>query len=243
MRRRKTVAIASRVPASRRLATVAMVKSILHRNAETKLVGRFNSTDYNQYINTAADARPLLPSLPQGVTDNTRVGNKIVPRGLLVSMTLSLNQDSLENPVPPSFTILPRVLVLTQKDTGDMAFIESGGGFDISHLMDYGTGEHAFSGGLDDYMAPVNKDAFSVHKDIKTKLTYGNVEANPSICRTYKFWIKCPKTLEYNDNQNYPRNFAPFFCAAYAKPDNTVDIAAITALKITYTSTLYFEDA
>jgi len=114
-------------------------------------------------------------------------------------------------------------------------------GFDATHLLDHGTGEHQFDGYLIDYSSPINKDGFIVHKDIRTKLSTGTQEYNGMITRTFKIWVKCPKVLNYLDNETYPTNFAPFLAVGFANPDNILKLGAV--LGVAYTSTLYYEDA
>lgn len=226
--------------ANTRLATIGKVKRMIHQNAETKLVGyAFNASKNQQIIASVADVLPLLPQLPQGVTDNQRLGNRVTPKGILVNVTLTLRTD-LEG-YPKGSVIMPRILCLSQKAQSNLDGLLAGG-MDASHLIDYGTGEHLFAGTLHDYHGPVNKEAFVVHKDIKTKISSNTVEQGMPITKTFKFWIKCPKNLTYNDNQTYPRNFAPFMAIGFAKPDNVVDDPQVSALQVFYTTTLYFED-
>jgi len=222
---------------SSKLATVGTVKKMISGSQETKFIGDGGTALYNQYISTPGDLVPLLPGLPNGDTENERIGAKVSPKGILVTMTLSLSKDNAH----PGDVILPRILVLRSKNDNDMASLISNGGAQ-SYLLDSGTGQHAFSGLQADYRCAVNTNQFTVLKDIKTKLAMNYQEADSLLTRTYKFWIKCPKTLLYNDSQNYPRNFAPFFYASYAQADNTVDGSTTTKLRVDWSSTLYFKD-
>lgn len=220
------------------IATVGKVKQMLKGDVETKLIGEIATSNYNQYISTPGDLAPLLPSLAQGTTDNTRVGNKVNPSGILVTMTLSMNADSAR----PGDVILPRIMVLSQKDNLDMGSLISNGGAQ-SYLLDGGFGVHPFAGAQYDYRCPINTAQFTVHKDIKTELSLGSVETNGIYQKTYKFWVKCPKTLLYNDSQNYPRNFAPFFYASYAQANGQIGTTLETKLRVDWTSTLYYKDS
>lgn len=222
--------------ANKKLATVGLVKKLIARNAETKLVGITHSAQHNNRINTPGDAYPLLPPLSQGTGDNDRIGNRITPKGLLVTVNVYLNDAAN---TPPQTILLPRILCLRDKINNDSA----GLAVDFSHLLDHGQGEHAFNGNLYDYRSPINRDAFIVLKDIKTILCMGSAEMNNMYIRTFKFWIKCPKTLEYNDGQTYPTNFAPFICMGFAEGNGAVPTDGYLGVVMDHTSTLYYEDA
>lgn len=222
--------------ASKKLATVGLVKKMIARNAETKFIGLNHSAQYNNRINTSADAFPLLPPLVQGTGDNQRIGNRITPKGLLVTVNIYLN-DSAQTPAQT--VILPRILCLKDKICNSTPDLN----VDFTHLLDWGQGEHAFGGTLADYRAPINRDAFTVLKDIHTALCMGTAEMNNMYIRTYKFWIKCPKVLEYNDNQSYPTNFAPFICQGFALGNGAVPTDGYLGVVMDHTSTLYYEDA
>lgn len=210
---------------------------MIHKNAENKFVGVSQSLQFNNRISVAGDFLGLLPPLSQGTTDNTRIGNRVTPRGLLVTMNVYLSPDQT---TPPQTVLLPRIFILKNKT---IAYQPNLSGLDPTRLLDYGNGEHAFSGTLENYRSPVNTDYYTVVKDIKTQLSMGSVEANGMYIKTYKFWVPCPKVLDYNDGQTYPTNFAPFMCAAFAVGDGSVPTDAYLGITVDWTSTLYYEDA
>lgn len=225
---------------SNKLATVRLVKKMIHRNMENKLAGTQYGVQFNAQINSAGDAYGLLPSISNGTGDNARVGNRINPRGLLVTVQVYITDTSL---IPPSTVFLPRILVLQQKSqTG----YQPGLSVDFSKLLDHGQGEGSFTGDLMSYRSPINTDCFHVYQDIKTKLCLGNGngDENPNIIsKVFKFWVPCPKTLLYGDAQQYPQNFAPFITMGYATGQNVVTPPESTFVTMDWTSTLYYEDA
>lgn len=220
-----------------KLATVGMVKKILHKNAETKYAGVVYNASFNNRITAPGDVIQILPSITQGVDNNTRVGNKITPRGLKVVVTMT----AVNVQASPGLTILPRLLILSAKSMKDWVNLPSQ--VDLTKLLDDGRGERAFSGDILDYQAPVNKEYFIVHKDIKTKICLGTVEQNLGRTVTYTFWIKCPKVLNYDDGMVDPNNFAPWLSCAYALGDFSVPSDGYLPMKLAMTSTLYYEDA
>lgn len=233
----KAVAPAVAKPApSRQLATLQQVKRMISGSAENKLAGLALTANFNQTISAPSDIYGLLPALPQGTNDNQRIGNRITPKGLRVAITLSINSEVIDQGV----SILPRLFVMSCKS---IKFQPNISGIDETRLLDYGTGEHTFTGNQWDYMSPVNKDYVVVHKDIKTKLCENTLETNGIFSRTFIFTVKCPKTLDYNDGQSYPNNFAPFMCLAYARGDGAVEPLTTLGLHAEWTSTLYYEDS
>lgn len=238
VRKRKAGKRNAKRSASKRLATVAQVKRMIAGKEERKLIGVNDSQSYNQYISTPGDLVPLLPPLAVGVADTERVGNKVNAKYLKVSMTLSMNADSAR----PGDVILPRIFVVSNKDQRDMAALISNGG-PQSYLLDGGYGAHGFAGNQGDYRCPINTNQFTVHKDIKTELSLNSVESNGIYQKTFNFTVKCPKVLLYNDSQNYPRNFAPFFYASYAQANGVVGTTLETKLRVDWTTTLYYTDS
>lgn len=205
---------------------------------ENKLAGTQYQVQFNGQIDSAADAYGLLPSIMLGTGDNARIGNRITPRGLLVTLNVYMSTDAGS---PPGTTLLPRIIVAAQKSTNGY---QPAASVDFARLLDWGQGEHDFTGTLADYRSPINRDAFHVYKDIKTKISIGNGDENMNvISKTYKFWIPCPKTLNYVDTQNYPQNFAPFICLGYARADGVAPNPGYLGVTMDWTTTLYYEDA
>jgi len=223
--------------ANSRVATVGMVKKILHKNAETKFVGLTYNATFNNRINTPGDMIQILPDLPQGGTNNTRIGNKVTPRGLKVVVTIT----SMDVNPSAGFTILPRLFILSAKSVKDWQFAPSV--VDLTKLLDDGVAERPFMGDITDYQAPVNKEYFIVHKDVKTKICLGTDEQNLGRTKTYTFWIKCPKVLNFDDALVNPNNFAPWLSMGFACSDFSVPTDAYLPVRLALTSTLYYEDA
>lgn len=226
--------LARRARANKRVATVGLVKRLINKNVENKLHG----TAYNRQfppVVTTTSCYGLLPPISQGTTDNARIGNRINPRGLLVNLTVYPTDDAT---IPPGTVFLPRIMVVSQKATSGY---QPNATPDVGNLLDYGGGEHTFSGNMWDYTAPINTDHFVVHKDIKTKITLGNGDENPHLCKTFKFWVPCPKTLTYDDGQQYPQNFAPNLIVGWANGREYP--FTDTYVSCSWTTTLYYEDA
>lgn len=225
---------------SKKLATVATVKKLINRTREVKLIGQVLTTQQQAFINSPGMFLPLIPALAQGDTDNQRTGNKIRPRGLRVAVTVTYG----DSPVTPiaSNVIYFRILALSDKKMRHipLAIAQT----DPSHLLDSGTGEHAYLARIQDYQAPVNPEAYTLHKDIRGQFTFGTSEINPRKSYTYVFNIKCPKVLDYLDNQTFPSNFAPMIVMGYSFADGTIPgTDQFTPVKMDLATTLYYDDA
>lgn len=220
--------------ANRKVATVALVKKLIHKNMENKLAG-FSLTRAFPPAVTSTSCYGLLPTISTGTTDNARIGNRINPRGLLINLVVHPSDDAT---IPAGTTFMPRIMIVSQRSTsGYQPSVVP----DVGRLLDFGGGEHSFAGTLNDYTCPINTDSYTVHKDIKTMVCVGNGDANPNQARVFKFWIPCPKTLVYDDAQQYPQNFAPQLILGWA---NALDYPFIDIyVTATWTSTLYYEDA
>lgn len=233
VRRKRAV----RARSNRKLATVSLVKKMIHRNMENKFNGTSYAVEFNGVITSSGDAYGLLPPISTGTSDNARIGNRITPRGLLVTCSVYCTSDQS---TPPQTVLLPRIFVLKSKA---ISYQPNLTGWNYLKLLDHGQGEHAFDGTLMSYRSPVNTDAFTVVKDIKTQLCMGSVEQNPNYIKHFKFWVPCPKVLEYNDGDTFPQNFAPFLCLGFATGDGGVPTDGYLGVSMDWTTTLYYEDA
>lgn len=238
MKSRAKMAVARRANLNRKVATVGLVKKMIHQNMENKLAGTAFNVQFNAQIDSVYDAYGLLPTIPLGTGDNARIGNRITPRGLLVQANVYITPDTT---LPYGTVLMPRIICFSQKSTNGF---QPGISVDFTRLLDHGQGEHAFLGDLASYKDPINTDSFKVYKDIKTRICLGNGDANPNvISKTFKFWVPCPKTLLYDDGQTYPQNFAPFICVGFATGQGFITPPESTFLTMDWTTTLYYEDA
>jgi len=227
---------AKRKAANRKLATVGQVKALLHKNVETKYMGLTYNAGFNNRISGTSDLIKIIPDISSGTGNNDRLGNKITPKGLKVVVSMTVNQVNGSTSIP----MLPRLMVLSAKNVKAWTDIAS---VDVTKFLDDGVAERAFGGDITDYQCPLNKEYVIAHKDIKTELSLGTAEQNGQRTRTYTFWIKCPKVLNYNDFDVTPTNFAPFLCMGFAVGDFSVPSEAFLGVRLALTSMLYYEDA
>lgn len=234
-----------------------MVKTAIHKEIENKRVGSVGvDATFNSGI-AGNEAYSLLPPIAPAVSGasngNTRIGDKVRPRTLIVRGTVQWDHTfASANYCPPATA---RLLILTQKNikVGTGSTIPN---FDASHLLKDNIGTDVarqYNGGAFDNLAPINTQLFKVYMDKKVKLLpYLNTPQAATqlmaagTTRTYSFVkkIKCPASLTFDDgNGNFANNFAPFFCFGAVCDDGTPAYTLQTPWRVRVSSILDYEDA
>lgn len=231
-------------------AVTKIVKSVIARNQENKMIGWL--TEENVAHNTAigaADCVPLVQQIAPGVSAQQRVGDRIKPRSLRVKGVVSFQPDTCTT----QQNLYVRIIIASQKNLKVGSEIVAGG-VDTAHLLRpgyVGGDQIAFSGLTRNLTEPINKDLFRVYLDKVVKLTVSSVtgggkEQMPLYSARYSFRMKqMPAYLTYDDgNGNWANNFAPFFCMGYAFSDGTgPDLPTYTRLINNCSTFLEYEDA
>lgn len=227
----------------------ALVKKEIARTSENKLIGWRveDDTQHNSPIG-AADCYPLLQTISQGVTSQSRLGDKIKPKSLKVKGVLSYQPDTCST----SQNIYARIVILAQKNIKTGSAV-AGGGVDAGHLLRpglVGAPETSFDGTTEALTYPVNRDLFRVYMDKIVKLTPslvtgGGREAMPLYSTRWAYNFKSlPAGLSWDaGNGDWANNFAPFLAVGYAFSDGSAADILTTRLIHNVTSILEFEDA
>lgn len=236
-------------------AVTRVVKRVLSRQDEVKHVGaQVVDAAFNSSISASSECYPILPSVTEGTAGHQRIGNKIKPKYLIVKGHLQYDHGFMGNFAPPSTV---RVMILTQKNIKTSSDV--GSRADVDHLLKDNVGTdvgRAYTGGMFDNLAPINKDLFGVVMDRKFKMLpqlytgLGNTQDTNTKTlsgtqRTYTFYkkIKCPATLTFDDgNSNVVNNYAPFVCLGAVTDDGSGPFSLNTPYHLTVQSELYFTD-
>lgn len=223
-----------------------LMRNLINKDIENKEVGFIvEQTSHNSAI-TAADCQPLIQAIPEGTDGESRLGDRIKPKSLVVQGTIALDP----NFQPDTKPFYVRVLMLTQKDIKVSTQV-SAGGVDTAHLLRPalpGAPEIAFTGAGFQLNVPVNDNKFRVLMD-KTYLFCPTAAASgfPLTNAQVKFKKvikKLPATLSYDQgNGNYANNYAPFLAIGYAYPDGSAPDVINTRVYTQVMSKLSFEDA
>jgi len=211
---------------------------------------------------TLSNIVPIMPPIAQGLTDSSRVGDKIRP----LSMSIHFDVSMFSKNVNANF-LLVRLLCLSDKaikTTLDLPFTAgSHVGTPVdTQLFDYGNGVNGgFNGSPYDVNWRVNRKRYTVHHDRVFKLVkgYGQLPHSTNevpyagsvqcidhwMTQRFTLKIKCPKELKYQtDLDLFPTNFAPFWAVGFVQPDGdgTVDYLA-NQIMVNYTTHFDYEDA
>lgn len=243
--------------ATQRKAVRAIAKEVIRKEAEDKFVSTNGTTSFNQTISGPGECYPLMPRVPQGVDDYQRVGDKVRPKYLIVRGTVQYDISSLAGTdwMPPNTA---RVMILEQKNVPYTGNVSSQ--VDTAHLLkdNNGTGVgRPYAGGPYDNLAPINTDTFKVYMDRKIKFNWFTrpinessvpfVQGNVGNDRAKSFYckIKLPSTLTFDPaGGNWPIKPAPFICMGGVNDDfDSAFSLSTTPYRMTWVSTLYYEDA
>lgn len=254
-RRKKTIKRSS-VP----LSVKKYVKTELHRNVENKgyqvqwsqTLGGYNSSN-------TLYAFPLTPyvgglNIGQGVTQSTRIGNKIRPMYLRWNFILSLRPyDVSTNPAPQPCEVMLMICSLRP------AIGELPTAVDINNLYQSNATSIAPSGQLIDLTQKLNTDLFQVHKTMRFKIgfssnsgtgsnaayqSYNNNDYKVNINRSLNITKYCPKVITYNDNSSTPTSRCVFALWSIVPSTGGTSFAAgVTPVRLDSTVMLDYEDA
>lgn len=236
-----------------RAAVGRIARAAVSKAAEDKFVGAHYTNTFNDVIGNVGDALPLMPAIGPGTADFQRNGDRVTGKYLYVK---GMVQYTVGSAYYPPRTC--RALVLSQKNIKTTGQITAGA-VDLTHLLkdNIGTGTaRAYSGGVFDNLAPINKDLFHVFMDRKFRFKFrqntattdpntmaGAMMEGTNPTRYFTCRIKLPKTLTFDDgNGNYPNNFAPFFCLGAVSDDGSAPYTTGTPWQVQVQSIAYYED-
>lgn len=233
------------------------VKRVVHRMAENKTI---TADAANESI-TPCDgvtAAPyfinLLPSIGQGVTQATRVGNQIrIVRNHIKGYINMLDYNASTNPM--KCPIIVKMWVVSWK-LANPAFTQPSL-TEFSTFFQRGSSTTNFTGGMLDMLRDVNSDAWTVHKTktfelsnagaFNTSLNYNPISnQNPSGVWSHKYSFnlgKYAKLLKYNDiTPTSPTNKNLYLVIQTVRADGASVVAGNVYCENHFQNTLYFED-
>jgi len=255
-------AAARKVPKTKQ-AQVALIKSVISREIETKFRSQAPviKVGYNGTIDNS-DIISLLPRLVQQQPGSAgciyeREGSKISPKKLNIKCMVNLTEG-----LSRSTNIVVCYYVLTHKSFKhfpDLATQQN-----IATAL-FKTGDSNETFGFDgQYLNstfPINDAEYVVLKQgkfllgkntgaIQDSTTAGNqpVYGNHT-CKLLNFDVKCPSKLVYDQDSNsprlvyYPNNFAPFMVMGYYHQDQSATDEVNTDITVTLRHSLFYDDA
>jgi len=237
------------------------IRAVVAQQEETKYVANcFSAANtpltpiYNPdgQISVLGDFVPAIPQVVQGTDDHQRIGNKINPKSLAVSLKISLNATDLSQNA-----IMCVIYYGTSKTEKTW---QSANPLSTPAILDDGDGTNSsFLGNRFDLTKPLDRKLVTakriVFKLAKTSglMNYdagigpdGNfATSNGPSEKTILLRFKPPKTLVYQQQASvYPVNYAPWyaigFCHTDGSPYNPGDAKL---LSVTPQVHMYYKDA
>lgn len=231
-------------------AVTAVVKQVIARETENKYVGWKIEANvaHNSAIGTG-DPQPILGDIVLGTSSQNRLGEKIRPKRLTVSGTLSMQSTSFNT----SQVLYARVIIAAQKTIKTSAGVA--GNVDVMNLLSpgfTGAATQQFTGIAQELSYPVNRDSFRVYMDKIVKLcpvytltANQGIVPTPNSCFRWSYTFKkMPSAFSFDaTNGDKVLNFAPFVAIGYCYADGTSPDVVATKLNSCVNSRLIFEDA
>lgn len=235
------------LPKSEQKAVAKIARSVVNRKLETQQVGTNEEYAYTAIYGSTLPTGgtpqlfPCMPQLSQGITDETRKGNKVSPTRLTTDLRFVFNEDAIISTptgnVPASqagwdITVhvwygfvkrFKRVDWLVQNEITILG----------EHLQDVTGTSVPWTGTLADETLDINKDVLTMkHKTLRMYKNAGLANAldvvSPSLstpmseAKRMRLNWKVPKTFVYNeDGALIPENYAPFIIVGYCHNDAT----------------------
>lgn len=187
---------------------VRLIKSNIMRNQETKYIQA--SVTGAVVKNTIVDTNVLnlIPTIVQGTGEANRIGNKISPTSLKVTLTITCFNQAVSTP-PIYFDIYIFKFKAANPNYGNPTLI------DMQEFLDANNGSTGYVGDILSGLRPLNNDKFKqiMHKRITlfnpldaTNQIAATAQYNPN--RYMKFYLGkyLKNQLIYNDNNSLLTN-------------------------------------
>jgi len=198
----------------------------------------------------------IIPTVPPGTGEASRIGNKISPKSLILKYFLAAlptTDSSFTGGNTNPFKGVPfrvRVIVFRHKYSID--------DFSQTNLLQNGNSANSFGSGIDNFFRPYNKDEYTIvySKTVKmaavkhisgasgTTITTENVPNGALTFYAGSARIPLPKVLRFNDGVDVATNAGYFLAVCYCNEDGTADsVGAYRRLQLNAETQMSFYDA
>jgi len=242
-------------PKSKQLVTKAQLYKAIAKQCETKqATTEFVYTTFNSAINSTTELFSVLPGIGNGVGANQRIGDQIRPKRIEIRGYINYATNTYSDAaliIARHFCFQPKN-IRYQPQTGTSAGID---------LLTNGGAPSNFTGALLDITRPHNNEEyiwysdkritfckpFGVTNNSSPSVTADITAMDKSLVHFFSITLtqkQLPAILKYNEPAaTFPINFNPLMALGYAYASNAVPDLTNTKLGMSYSSTLYFEDA
>ena len=235
------------------------VNRTIHRDQENKSANFNFNVDFGNILqNTTMNMVPLLPylgygSIPQGITQGSRIGNEIKIRKLMLNYVLHPTAyNATTNPFPAPIE-LDMFLGYVKIEPGILPGLS-----DLGNLFQAGSVSFPPVGGLNDLVSTVNTDYWHISKRWRHKIGYSNYSgtgSNPvpnyytnndfklNVVKKLDITKFVSKTLKFNDSNNTLQGKNLFFFYQAVNAQGTLNTSGMTPCRIDYWVDIQYEDS
>lgn len=230
------------------------VKAIINEELEDKQ-SYLNVSDvnYNSGISATGDAVPLVPNMSKSVNDNGRIGESITLKSFNVKGHMLIN---ITSPTYSNSRICIRLMVVQPKMYLSAGAVNANFATWSATLLRKGGTTGAFTGAVSDLYAPINTSNFITYYDKKYYMAApyapisqsGNQITDPgTICKFFNINFKVKnKKVKFDDSIDSgvtPVNYNPVLLLGYSKLDSAAPDTLSTAINLSWTSLMTYQDA
>lgn len=179
----------------------------------------------------------IIPAIPNGTSEGTKIGNKITPKNFKLKyflQALPTTDSGFTGGNTNPFRGVPfrvRVIVFRHRYALD--------DFSQTNILNNGATSTSFGSGIDNFFRPYNTEEFQIvySKTIKmsackhvtgtggTTITTENTPMGATSFYAGKAILPLPKVLKYNDGADIPSNQNYFLAVCLCNEDSTPDSA------------------
>jgi len=237
------------------------VKRAMSSQIENKHVAVEAEADFGSYDIAATPSMnsfPIMPysgylTIPQGVTQGTRVGNQVRVKKVMLNYTLHpLPYEATTNPRPQPVEVL---LYLGSTKASRGIIPDS---TDIGQFFQLGATARPPNGSLDDCLLEVNRDYWDVKKAWRHKIgnatnngtgnlaaaqSFSNNDFKVNAVRRMNITKLCPKTIKFNDSSNPQQGPNLFFMYECVPAAGGAFASTTRVVHINFYVSIEYEDA
>lgn len=241
------------------LAVKKYVSRTIHRDQENKQTNIQTSDNFGSITeNSAMNMYPVMPyigysTISQGVTQNTRIGNEIKIRKVMLKYVIYPNAYNVTTNTSPIPMEIDMFLGYVKQTPG---YIPQA--IDIQSLFQSGSTSFTPTGNLTDLIAQPNNDYWCIKKRWGHKVGFSTATGTGSVAghqyfanNDFKYNVVrkmditkfCPKTLKFNDSLNTLQGKGLFFFYQAVRADGLGWASTQLPAHIDYWIDTIYEDA
>ena len=216
----------------------------MRRPEVKRVIAESSYTGFNPLISVSGDLLNVLPSISQGVSSTTRVGNRILVKSITIRGVITLTYP---NTAIRFAKIGVRHMLLRRKDKRNYANITTN---DLQVLLQGSGGFTGYNGTIINHLSAINQTAWVAGKDKRFIMNgptvigvTGEIEApNATVTRTFTWKLGKGATLLYEENNPIPVNWPWVMALGFTYWDNSIASSLDVPINLQYQTTMDYYD-